>query len=76
MADEPTDLVLEHLKRIQADIGDVKRVVLEIRESVMSLRDDVHGIRGDLLRHERALAALETDVSRIKTRLDMVDEAE
>ena len=54
MAEEPINLVLEHLKRIQADISDLKGMVGEIREGLFSLREEVHAIRGDLLRMERA----------------------
>ena len=76
MADEPNSLVLEHLKRIQADISDLKASVGELREGQLSLRDDVHAIRGDLLRHERILASLDSRLCRVETRLELVDEAE
>ena len=76
MADEPTNLVLEHLKHIQADISDLKTSVVEVREGLLSLRDDVHAIRGDLLRHEHILTSLDSRLRRVETRLELVDEAE
>ena len=76
MADEPTNLVLDHLKRIQADISDLQGSVGELREGQLSLRDDVHAIRGDLLRHEHILTSLDNRLRRVETRLELVDQAE
>ena len=75
MADEPINLVLEHLKRIQADISDLKTSVGELRVGQLSLRDDIHAIRGDLLRHEHLLASLDSGLRRVETRLELVGHA-
>ena len=76
MADEPIDLVLEHMTRIQADISDLKASVGELRKGQLSLRDDIHAIRGDLLRHEHILTSLDSRLRRVETRLELVDQAE
>lgn len=76
MADEPINLVLEHLKRMQADTSGLKISFVEIREGLLSLRDDFHAIRGDLLRHEHILTSLDSGLRRIETRLELVDQGE
>ena len=77
MADEGAqvtmELVYEVLKKLQQGQADLATGLRDVKESIISLREDVHGTRGDLLRHEKALAALESDIGRIKVRLDLRD---
>lgn len=47
-----TDLVLEHLKRIQADVSDLKNGQRDIKAEIISLKD----IISSLIRSERAAA--------------------
>ena len=54
------------LRKMEEDIKDLKGDQIIIRE-------DINGVRGDLIRHERAFAVLESDIDRIKTRLDLSD---
>ena len=70
------ELLLEVLKQLQSDNVDMKRSLQYLKQSVLSVRNDVHSLRSDILRQEKALAAVEVDVDRIKTRLDLVDTVE
>ena len=71
---EPHELILDHLRVIRSDLGDVKKDIRELRAGVNALRQDVNSMRGDLLRQERAIAAVEVDIDRINNRLGLVDE--
>jgi len=73
MSKVTNELLLEVLKRIQQDNADVKRMIKDVKSNVISVREDVHSLRSDILRQEKALATVEVDVDRIKTRLDIVD---
>jgi len=69
---EPTNsLLLEHLKRIQTDLSEVKRDVREVKSDIVSLRT----IMGEFLkadaRREGNIASLEVRVERIERRLDI-----
>ena len=63
------DLVKDTNDRIRRSEEGIK----DLKASVLGLREDINGVRGDLLRHEKALASVETDIDRIKARLDLRD---
>lgn len=71
MTDATDNLVLEHLKRIQADLSEVKRDVREVKSEVVSLRT----IMGEFIktdaRREGSIASLELRIERIERRLDI-----
>ena len=73
MTDQPHDLILDHLRHIRARTDSTDANVKELKQTVLSLREEVNAMRGDFLRQERALAAVEVDLDRIKTRLDLTD---
>lgn len=73
MVDDPHELILEHLRYIRGRVEATDEAVGEVKISLTSLRQDVHSLRGDILRQERALAAVEVDLERIKSRLDLTD---
>ena len=69
---EPTNsLLLEHLKRIQTELSEVKRDVRDVKSEIVSLRT----IMGEFLkadaRREGSIATLELRVERIERRLDL-----
>lgn len=74
MSDASMELMHELLKNIQSTLSEHSKQFEEVKEFCISIREDIHGVRGDLLRHERAFASLESDVERIKARLDLVDQ--
>ena len=47
--------------------------IKDLKGGQIIIREDINGVRGDLIRHERAFAVLESDIDRIKTRLDLSD---
>jgi len=71
MADEPDNIILEHLRAMRKDQSAMRMDIKEVKDAVLSLREDVNGLRGDVLRVERGLASVEVDVDRIKARLDL-----
>ncbi len=73
MPDISNELIFDVLKKVQQDGIDLKRLIKDVKDSVISLREDVHSLRSDVLRQEKALATVEVDVDRIKNRLDILD---
>ena len=73
MTDQPHDLILDHLRAIRGDTTEIKTALQSLKEGQLSVRDDLHSLRGDIRRQERAIASLETDIDRIKTRLDLAE---
>ncbi|MEW8072604.1 MAG: hypothetical protein AB2826_19480 [Candidatus Thiodiazotropha sp.] len=67
------ELIYEVLKNVQADISELKSVVVELKEGQIGLRGQLHAIQGDALRQERTVAVLQLDIDRIKNRLDLAD---
>ena len=73
MTEETENLVLEHLRHIREKVDSNTQTLQEMKQQLFNVRDDINGLRSDLLRQERALAAVEVDIDRIKTRLDLSD---
>ena len=74
MVDDPYEIILEHLRSIRADITDLKNDTRALKQGKIAIRDEIHNLRGDFLRQERAISALETDMDRVNRRLDLSDE--
>jgi hypothetical protein len=72
-AAEPHDIVLEFLRRFDQRQARFEDLLRELRSSQIATRDEIHATRGDILRQEKAIAALEVDIDRIKVRLDLSD---
>jgi predicted nuclease with TOPRIM domain len=66
-----TDLVIEHLKRIQADLAELKRDMREVKGTCSTTL----GIVGELVKSEAReqgrFAELEVRIERIERRLDI-----
>ena len=73
MVNDPQEIVLEHLRAMRSDIGDIKLDVRDLKVGINALRTEVNALRGDILRQERSIAAVEIDVDRINTRLGLHD---
>jgi septation ring formation regulator EzrA len=78
MAEPDDKLILENLKKIQAGIADIRNGQADLRndmrdlkEAQISTRDEIQALRRDVLRQERGFAALQLDMDRVKTLLDM-----
>lgn len=73
MVDDPQEIILEHLRAMRTDISVLKEGQRDLKAMMISSREDMNGLRGDILRQERAMASVEVDIDRIKTRLDLTD---
>ena len=67
MSEDRTDLVIEILKSIQADIGEIKRDINSLSTRVSSLEDH---FRGTLT----TLYGIQSDVAHLKVRVDRIEE--
>ena len=74
MDNNQVELLFEHLRHIRERVDSTDTAIRDVKQMVISLRSEVHSLRGDILRQEQALAGVESDVDRIKARLDIVDQ--
>lgn len=65
------ELILEHLKRLHADIADVKTVNSHIREEIGFLRHDINGIKAEMAHFHGRFALMEDRLDRVYRRLDL-----
>ena len=70
---EVADLTYELLKRVHADIGEIKREITSNRARLSSLEQHYATMSGDLAQIRIELDDIRTDISHIKRRLDLVD---
>ena len=73
MSEKTENLVLEHLRAIRTDVGDLKTSVRAIRDEIIGLRNQFHIMQGDALRQEQNIATMNVDLERIKSRLNLTD---
>jgi predicted nucleic acid-binding Zn-ribbon protein len=72
MTDNVTnELLLEHLKRIQSDLLDLKSMRTETREGFASIRQHFAALNNDHTLLEYRLLALESEMERVRRRLDI-----
>ena len=81
MSDQPTDLVLEHLKRMQASLFRLEHGQQELIQRVAGVEEAIrHQARGatvaaaDVGRVQVQVDRLRRDMDRVQTRLGLVDE--
>jgi cob(I)alamin adenosyltransferase len=80
MADDPTNIVLEHLRAMRGDMHEMKDMLREhghrltrIEISIASLRRDQASDAEGVAHLEARIDRLTNEVSRIKQRLDIID---
>jgi hypothetical protein len=73
MNEQPSELMVEILKRIQADIAYVKNDMQDLKQAIIGIRQQLYVMEGNDLRQERTVAGLQLDMERIKNRLDLSD---
>jgi hypothetical protein len=66
-----SELVFEHLRRIQGDIAELKLLRGEVRDGFASIRQHLAASHNDSTLLEYRLLALESEMDRIKRRLDL-----
>ncbi len=67
------DLTYELLKRVHADVGDLKRDMVQVKQRLGSVEQHIAVLTTDIARINMDLDDMRTDISRIKVRLDLVD---
>jgi hypothetical protein len=80
MADDPANLVLEHLRAIRADVHEIKTVQKEhghrltrIEIGVAGLRREQAGDAENVAYMEARVDKLHEEIERIKRRLEIID---
>ncbi|NCC23051.1 MAG: hypothetical protein EOM26_11425 [Alphaproteobacteria bacterium] len=73
MTDQPHELILDHLRAIRSDIAEMKADIHDLKTGQLSVREQLNSMQRDNIRVERALASVEHDIERIKTRLDLTE---
>ena len=73
MADQPENLVLEHLRALRADINEVKAGNRDIRARLSSIEGYIAAMHGDHARTSATVDNLIQRIERIETRLGLVD---
>ena len=80
MADDPTNLVLEHLRAMRGDMHEMKDMLREhghrltrIEMSIAPLRRDQASDAGNVAHLEARIDRITDEISRIKQRLDIID---
>ena len=80
MVNEPINLVLEHLRAIRSDMGDMKDMLHDhghrlgrLETSIASLRRELAGDAEDVVHLGLRIDRLTLEVDRIKRRLDLTD---
>jgi predicted nucleic acid-binding Zn-ribbon protein len=67
------NLVLEILRRLQADMADLKQGQRSLRDELIGVRQQLHAMQGDILRQEADIAEIPVKLDRINARLDLAD---
>lgn len=74
MVNDPYEIILDHLRVLRADIGDLKKLRGEVREGFASLRAHHATSLGDQALLERRVVTLETELELVKRRLEILDD--
>ena len=67
------DLTLEPLKRIQADVADIKREQLSIGIRMAAMEQHLAANQVEIARQSGDVAQIKSDIAQIKRRLDLVE---
>ena len=73
MTDETQNLVLDILRKIQADIAILKTDIKDIKNQLIDIRTHLVTMQNDALRQERAMAAVQLRIERIESRLELTE---
>jgi hypothetical protein len=73
MGGEPQDLLMEILRPIQADVAVLRNNDQEFRSQLIDIRQLLVTMQNDALRQERSMAAMQVELDRVKSRLELRD---
>jgi predicted nucleic acid-binding Zn-ribbon protein len=74
MTDADFTLMFDMLKKMQADIGQLKDDVRTIKSEIVLINQHIHLIHAEMFHIQTGHAALEQRVSRIEARLELRDQ--
>ena len=73
MADDPQNLMLDHLRAIRNDLAVVKASQEDHTRQLIQIREDINRLRGDDLRRESVQLHMDQRLDRIEARLNLAD---
>ncbi len=73
MAEVSNELIYEVLKGVQARLGNMEENQREVRGELRAMRGGIHAVQLDLANIYDTIATLDTRLSRIERRLDIID---
>ena len=73
MADEPVNLVLELVRRIDKRLENVEGVVLDTRSRLHSVEEQMALLRSDVVRIDHRMDRFDERMQRIERRLDLIE---
>jgi hypothetical protein len=73
MADEPVDLILEFVRRIDRRLENVETVAVDIRAPLHSLEEQVALMRQDTVRIDHRMDRFDERLQRIEKRLELIE---
>jgi predicted nucleic acid-binding Zn-ribbon protein len=73
MIDNANNLVLEHLKRIQARLDNIEREITGLKSAVISSHEVMASFLKNDVRREGDIFSLEQRIARIERRLELND---
>ncbi len=73
MVEDTHNIILDYLRELRAGQDRIEITVRDVKAELSSIRQHIHAVSGDGMRQEERLSRLETDIDRIKTRLDLSD---
>jgi hypothetical protein len=76
MAKNTADAILPILKRMQADIAELKQMRQEMREGFASVKSHMTGMVGDVFSHERRILNLEDEMLKLQRKIELPEESE
>jgi len=73
MAEVTNELLYEVLKKLQADMAEVKKTLSDHGHQFIRIREEINALRGDDLRRESMQAQMDHRLERIEHRLQLTD---
>jgi hypothetical protein len=73
MTNITNELIYETLKKVQADVANIKATLADHTHQFLKVREDINNLRGDDLRRETLQAQMDHRLERIETRLNLRD---
>lgn len=70
---EIENIILEHLKIIQAEMKTLRNGQNDLKAEMLSIKSYLHNMQGDALRREQTIAEVQVNIDRIQCRLNLAD---